>query len=66
VNAHHVVAEYVVLRCRCGVEVVADSEELAENLLAEHIPDLVAELRTRMNHPSRRRDLPERLDGGAL
>jgi hypothetical protein len=35
--AHYVVAEYVVLRCRCGVEVAAESEERAERLMAEHL-----------------------------
>jgi hypothetical protein len=37
VNAHHVVAEYVVLRCHCGTEVIAHSESLAERLMAEHL-----------------------------
>jgi hypothetical protein len=36
-RAHQVVAAFVVLRCRCGVQVTADSEELAEQLLANHI-----------------------------
>jgi hypothetical protein len=35
--AHYVVAEHVVLRCRCGVEVIADSEERAERLMGEHL-----------------------------
>lgn len=38
-HPHVVVAEWVILRCRCGTEVGADSELRAEELMAEHLFD---------------------------